>query len=44
MEIKHIKKRDGSIKPFDIGKIEHAILMALRETNAGSEADAKKVA
>ena len=44
MEIKQIKKRDGSIKPFDIAKVEHAILMALTETNAGGEADAKKVA
>ena len=44
MEIKQIKKRDGSVKPFDIAKIEHAILMALMETNAGGAADAKKVA
>jgi ribonucleoside-diphosphate reductase beta chain len=44
MEIKQIKKRDGSIKSFDIGKIEHAILMALTETNAGGAEDAKKVA
>ncbi len=44
MEIKHIKKRDGSIKPFDIAKIEHAVLMALIETKAGEAADAKKVA
>ncbi len=44
MEIKQIKKRDGSIKPFDIGKIEHAILMALTETNAGGAEDAKRVA
>ncbi len=44
MEIKQIKKRDGSIKPFDIVKIEHAILMALTETNAGGAEDAHKVA
>jgi ribonucleoside-diphosphate reductase beta chain len=44
MEIKHIKKRDGSIQPFDIVKIEGAILKALAETNAGVAADAKKVA
>ncbi len=44
MEIKHIKKRDGSIQPFDIAKIEQAILRALTETNAGEAKDAKKVA
>lgn len=44
MEIKHIKKRDGSLQSFDIQKIEHAILMALRETGEGTEEDAAKVA
>ena len=44
MEIKHIKKRDGSLQSFDIQKIEHAILMALRETGEGEELDAAKVA
>jgi ribonucleoside-diphosphate reductase beta chain len=44
MEIKHIKKRDGSIKPFDIAKIESAILKALTETGAGDAKDAKRVA
>jgi ribonucleoside-diphosphate reductase beta chain len=44
MEIKHIKKRDGSLQSFDIKKIGHAILMALRETGEGEEADATKVA
>lgn len=44
MEIKHIKKRDGSLQSFDIKKIEHAILMALGETHEGVEADAHKVA
>ncbi len=44
MEIKQIKKRDGSIKPFDIVKIEHAILMALTETNSGGAEDSHKVA
>jgi ribonucleoside-diphosphate reductase beta chain len=44
MEIKNIKKRDGSLQSFDIDKIGHAILMALKETNEGGEADAKAVA
>ena len=44
MEIKHIKKRDGSLQSFDIKKIEYAILMALRETNEGESPDAAKVA
>ncbi len=44
MEIKHIKKRDGSLQSFDIKKIGHAILMALGETGEGEEADAAKVA
>lgn len=44
MEIKQIKKRDGSVQPFTIEKIQHAILMALMETNAGGDADAEKVA
>lgn len=44
MEIKHIKKRDGSLQSFDIAKIEHAILMALQETAEGGLSDAKKVA
>jgi ribonucleoside-diphosphate reductase beta chain len=44
MEIKQIKKRDGTVQTFDIIKIQNAILKALTETNAGGEADAKKVA
>ncbi len=44
MEIKHIKKRDGSLQSFDIAKIEHAILMALGETSEGGAPDAAKVA
>ena len=44
MEIKHIKKRDGSLQSFDIVKIEHAILMALKETSEGVKEDAAKVA
>ncbi len=44
MEIKHIKKRDGTIQNFDIKKVEHAILMALQETHSGTSVDASKVA
>lgn len=44
MEIKNIRKRDGSVQPFAIEKIESAILKALTETKEGSVADAKKVA
>jgi len=44
MEIKYIKKRDGSIQNFDIVKIEHAILRALEETHSGTTTDAAKVA
>jgi ribonucleoside-diphosphate reductase beta chain len=44
MEIKYIKKRDGSIQPFTIKKIEHAVEKALAETGAGNEVDAAKVA
>ncbi len=44
MEIKNIRKRDGSIQPFDITKIENAIAKALAETKEGDQEDAKKVA
>ncbi|MCA9361683.1 ribonucleotide-diphosphate reductase subunit beta [Candidatus Kaiserbacteria bacterium] len=44
MEIQHIRKRDGSVQPFTIKKIEEAIAKALKETKEGGEADAKKVA
>ena len=44
MEIKHIRKRDGSTQPFDISKIESAIRKALAETNEGDAAAAHKVA
>ncbi len=43
MEIKNIRKRDGSIQPFTIDKIESAVLKALYETGEGEVADAKKV-
>lgn len=44
MKIEHIRKRDGSIQPFDIKKIENAIFKALNETEAGSQSEAGIVA
>jgi ribonucleoside-diphosphate reductase beta chain len=44
MKIEHIRKRDGSIQPFDIKKIESAIFKALRETDAGTPKEAAIVA
>lgn len=44
MEIKNIRKRDGSVQEFNIVKIENAILKALEETGEGSDVDARKVA
>ncbi len=44
MEIQQIRKRDGSIQPFNLAKITNAILKALKETNAGTAEDAKRVA
>lgn len=44
MEIINIRKRDGSMQPFTIDKIESAVLKALYETGEGEVADAKKVA
>jgi ribonucleoside-diphosphate reductase beta chain len=43
MEIKNIRKRNGSIQPFTSEKIEAAVLRALYETQEGDVADAKKV-
>jgi len=44
MEIQHIRKRDGSVQPFDISKITSAIAKALVETGEGNRADAEVVA
>ena len=44
MTIEHIRKRDGSVQPFDITKIENAIAKALAETGEGDAADATRVA
>ena len=44
MKIQHIRKRDGSLQPFDITKITSAIAKALVETGEGNRADAEAVA
>jgi ribonucleoside-diphosphate reductase beta chain len=44
MEIKKIRKRDGSIQSFDVAKIVNAIAKALAETKEGDRKDAEKVA
>lgn len=44
MKIQHIRKRDGSVQPFDIAKITSAIAKALAETGEGNRATAEKVA
>ncbi|MFN3188177.1 MAG: ribonucleotide-diphosphate reductase subunit beta [Candidatus Paceibacteria bacterium] len=44
MEIKHIKKRDGSVQDFVISKIEQAIGKALAEAGEGDDSSAKNVA
>lgn len=44
MKIEQIKKRDGSVQPFDLSKIAHAVLKAFEETGEGAAADADKVA
>ncbi len=44
MEIQHIRKRDGSIKPFTLDKIVGAVEKALSETGEGTKADALAVA
>jgi len=43
MEIKNIRKRDGSIQSFDVAKITNAIKKALVETGEGNNDDAKVV-
>jgi len=43
MEIKHIRKRDGSVQAFSLDKIESAVLKALYETEEGGVPDAAKV-
>jgi len=44
MEIQNIRKRDGSVQPFDISKITSAVAKALAETGEGNRKDAESVA
>lgn len=44
MKIEQIKKRDGSVQPYDVSKIAGAIARALKETGEGTQAEAAKVA
>ncbi|MCA9357964.1 ribonucleotide-diphosphate reductase subunit beta [Candidatus Kaiserbacteria bacterium] len=44
MEIENIRKRDGSVQPFDLSKITSAIAKALAETGEGDRAAAEDVA
>lgn len=43
MEIKHIRKRDGSVAHFEIGKITNAVEKAFQETKEGDRAAAEAV-
>ncbi len=42
--IKTIKKRDGTIVPFDVSRIERAVIRAMNAANEGGEEQAKQVA
>ena len=42
--VKKIRKRDGTVVPFEESRIVSATLKAMRATNEGSEKDAAKVA
>jgi len=42
--LKEVRKRDGSIVPFEVTRIENAIHKAMIATGEGSEAEAKTVA
>ncbi len=44
MEIQNIRKRDGSVQPFDITKIVNAIAKALAETGEGDRSKAEEIA
>lgn len=44
MEIKQIRKRDGSTKPFELSKVSSAVLKAFKETGEGATEEAEKVA
>jgi len=42
--IKKIKKRDGSVAPFEISRISTAVLKAMKTTGEGTEFDAHRIA
>lgn len=44
MNIQHIRKRDGSVQPFDLSKIVSAIAKAFAETGEGNREIAEEVA
>lgn len=44
MKIEQIRKRDGSLQDFSLDKIAAAIAKAFKETNAGSDEEAQRVA
>ncbi len=44
IKIKEIRKRDGTISPFDLARVENAIAKAFESTKEGTTKDAKKVA
>jgi ribonucleoside-diphosphate reductase beta chain len=44
MEITHIRKRDFSVKPFDLNNITNAVFKALSAVNSGTQEDAQNVA
>ena len=44
MEIKQIRKRDGSVVEFNLPKIEAAVFKAFKETGEGGKEDAARVA
>jgi len=44
MEIERIRKRDGSVQPFNLEKITSAVFKALKETGVDSKEDAERVA
>lgn len=44
MEITHIRKRDFSVKTFDLNNITNAVFKALSAVNSGTQEDAQNVA
>ncbi|ARN78796.1 ribonucleotide reductase [Nonlabens spongiae] len=44
MDVTHIRKRDFTLKEFDLSKITQAILKAMQATHNGAENDAQNVA